>query len=147
MKLSEFYYTKYTAFVALQGLCERNLTTIVAGPCPADYGFPPLGNNPLPPHRVNDSPQVGADLPDLRDMRLASSSVAPVRGSDPRLAFGRSGSRGAPAVQSTPVRARDGGVLAGRAPACFSETALARPVGPEPRCLTSFNELFEIHWC
>jgi len=50
------------------------------------------------------------------------------------------------AVQSTPVRAVYSGIFAGRAPACFSEAALARPLGPEPRPTARFNKLFEIHW-
>jgi hypothetical protein len=79
-----------------------------------DYGFTPLGNKPLPPHRVKDPPQSNVDLPDPLDMRPGPSPVLRVRRYGPCLALRGPWSGGPAAVHPASVSVSDYRVLAGR---------------------------------
>ncbi len=73
-------------------------------------------------------------------MSLGPSSVLRVRCCDPRFTLRGPWSGGLAAVQPTPGLSFEGRLLAGGAPACFSEAAFAWPIATETRCPADFDQ-------
>ena len=51
------------------------------------------------------------------------------------------------AVQPTPVRTSNAGVLAERVSTGFCQASRARPVDPETRCLARFDKILAVSFC
>ena len=99
-----------------------------------------LAEQPRPLAFKGDLPQLRIDLSDPCNVSLGPSSVLRMRGSGPCLALRRPWSGRPAAMQPTPGLSFEGRLLAGGAPAGFSEAALARPIATKTRCPAGFYQ-------
>ena len=79
-------------------------------------------------------------------MGLGPSSVLRVRRYDPCLGLRGLWSGGLAAMQPTPGLSFECRLLAGGAPAGFSEAAFARPIGIKTRCPADFDQRFVVNF-
>ena len=102
-------------------------------------------NQPAPPHRPSDPPQLSIDLLDFFQMMTGPSPMPPVRVNDPLLTEFGFWSAGMSTVHAASVAIGNDGIPAGRPLTGSSLASLPRPGGPKPSVPTSLDKFFAVN--